>query len=936
MPVDLGDWTAEAVDHDPFADGSGGDPLGSSVTLAADQPPPTIAGHVAATPDADTLMTPQYLAAHPQGTLAPYNPSWSEAIQQGASEAAQSAGVPVEGAERLGGTLRAGAEMAPVSGNILQANEAYRAGQSGDPWSAALHAAMALPIPGASAEEGAAERALTPSGFYSHGAETAAALPQETGTAGQFLAALRSKGVKSDEISRTGMDMIPADTKMNKADVAEGFQMAMPDIRETRLAEPSTDTLLAAAKANFAQTIAARNGMTWEQLPAGSQANYLRWAREGSLDNAPRFQDWSTPGGSNYRELLMHLPDVRTPDDAAGPRVNFTHAHWDTPNVLAHLRMMDRQGPNGENLLHLDELQSDWGQATRRFSQQPQEAQDAANYDDLYQQLSGRLQDQNISLDTRYGHARIPDTHSLREWGGARAIDPDELDPATRALWDRFNAAAAYRAANSFRVRDSGPPSGPFVGSTQSWTDLGLKRALTEAARGNYDGMIWTPGQDQADRYGLEKHFSSLVLHDNDSGGIGRPQMEGPFRAGNLTGYDPNGREIVNQWVNEDQLRAHVGDEIANRLLATQPTAARFAGIGVRQRSLSGLDLRTGGEGMKGYYDNILPNRLKALTKKLDPSAKIGTTTLPDPVAGGRYYVPVQNDLGQWEVHDEMGDDLGVSAHRNAEEARIVADTLNRQNVKTKSYPHIPITPLMRERILKGFAQYADGGPVPEDVDETELTPVDHDPFAGAPASSPAAGLGAVAAPDPVQQSLDPQTPSSAGQPPMSQADRDALIRTVAGEAGGEPAQGQAAVAHAILNRVAAGGYGDSIHDVVTAPIKPGSQYHEFSVWNPPGTRESSATTHSLSPNDPSYARIGDIVDKAYSGLIPDPTGGATHYYAPRSMPGGRAPPWAAALAKDNSVTIGHQVFVGRSRGPGQRLPSAIAGGPQDEGVAGT
>ena len=49
-------------------------------------------------------------------------------------------------------------------------------------------------------------------------------------------------------------------------------------------------------------------------------------------------------------------------------------------------------------------------------------------------------------------------------------------------------------------------------------------------------------------------------------------------------------------------------------------------------------------------------------------------------------------------------------------------------------------------------------------------------------------------------------------------------------------------------------------------------------------------------------------------------------------MPGGKAPPWAAALAKDNSVTIGHQVFVGRSTGPGQRLPSAIAGGPQDEG----
>ena len=285
MPsIDLGDWNAEPVDHDPFA----GPP-------ADDNGPPTIAGHVAATPDADTVMTPKYLEAHPQGTLAPYNPSWSEAIQQGTSEAAQSAGVPVEGAERIGGTLRAGAEMAPVSGNILQANEAYRAGQSGDPWSAALHTAMALPIPGAPAEEGVAARALSPSGFYSHGAEMAAALPQDTGTAGQFLAALRSKGVKSDELANTGLNAIPADTKVNKADVAKSFTAAMPDIRETRLAEPSEDQVLESAKHNFSATIAARNGMTWDDLPAGSQASYFRWSRESLDTSAPKFQDWFNP-----------------------------------------------------------------------------------------------------------------------------------------------------------------------------------------------------------------------------------------------------------------------------------------------------------------------------------------------------------------------------------------------------------------------------------------------------------------------------------------------------------------------------------------------------------------------------------------------------------------------------------------------------------------
>lgn len=148
------------------------------------------------------------------------------------------------------------------------------------------------------------------------------------------------------------------------------------------------------------------------------------------------------------------------------------------------------------------------------------------------------------------------------------------------------------------------------------------------------------------------------------------------------------------------------------------------------------------------------------------------------------------------------------------------------------------------------------------------------------------------------------------------------MIRTIAGEAGGEGPAGQAAVAHVILNRVAAGGYGDGIQGVVTAPVKPGSSFHQFSVWNAPGMQDSSRIARSLSANDPLYASIGHIVDSVYGGSIPDPTNGATHYYAPRSMPGGRPPPWGPELAAQNSVRIGNQIFVGGASGPGRIMPN--------------
>ena len=44
-------------------------------------------------------------------------------------------------------------------------------------------------------------------------------------------------------------------------------------------------------------------------------------------------------------------------------------------------------------------------------------------------------------------------------------------------------------------------PPAPFVESTPGWTNLALKRALTEAARGNYDAIAWTPGKTQFARY---------------------------------------------------------------------------------------------------------------------------------------------------------------------------------------------------------------------------------------------------------------------------------------------------------------------------------------------------------------------------------------------------------------------------------------------------
>jgi hypothetical protein len=203
--------------------------------------------------------------------------------------------------------------------------------------------------------------------------------------------------------------------------------------------------------------------------------------------------------------------------------------------------------------------------------------------------------------------------------------------------------------------------------------------------------------------------------------------------------------------------------------------------------------------------------------------------------------------------------------------------------------------------------------PMPSSVTLNTPPPAPPAPYPGLPlmSSAPPAYAGPSMSANPMAP-----PPEAPVKPPMNPVDRDTLIKTVAGEAGGEPVAGQAAVAHVILNRLAAGGYGDSITDIAKAPA-PGRDgqlgYHEFSMWNPPNKQGNKGGQ--IDPSSDVYAKIADVVDKAYYGGIADPTGGATHYYAgkpPRQWP----QDWFNSQPK---VKVGSQVFVGGAGGPGQR-----------------
>lgn len=142
----------------------------------------------------------------------------------------------------------------------------------------------------------------------------------------------------------------------------------------------------------------------------------------------------------------------------------------------------------------------------------------------------------------------------------------------------------------------------------------------------------------------------------------------------------------------------------------------------------------------------------------------------------------------------------------------------------------------------------------------------------------------------------------------------DIATRTVLGEAAGESPEGKAAVAWSMKNR--ADRWGMPIERVALQP-------KQYSTWNK--GEGGNNLPYRYNPGDELYDQTRAIVERVMAGEMPDPTGGATHYYSPAGMPGGREPYW---WNDELRKAGGQMVRIGGHRFAGGRAATAI---PVDE-----
>jgi hypothetical protein len=402
--------------------------------------------------------------------------------------------------------------------------------------------------------------------FYSAVERAIEASPQAKASGEQWAAMLRNTpSVKPEEMEYTGLgDWLKEQkgpvTKQQVAEYIRDNQVQVGEVIKGGVSETSKADLDEAAQRHFSGT--------FDTLSPGAQQAVRNLVLKEQGAEVTKFSPYTLPGGENYKEMLLTLPP-KTAEGMTGWNAitadaqNFKSPHFDEPNVLAHIRFNDRT-VDGKKTLFVEEVQSDWHQKGKREG---------------YRQEKPQYWVRNKNS----GHTS-PTFGSMREANAYIETLPENLRP---------QVTIENRNLTSGVV-----PDAPFK---TTWPQLAMKRIIRYAADNGYDKVAWTPGDVQAARYDLSKHVDELhyypeaeYLAFKHKGGRGWDEAEG---------------------VTPEKLADHVGKDAAEKLLGTRLETGRDRKLG-DYHSLSGLDLKVGGEGMKGFYDQILPATVNKLVKK--------------------------------------------------------------------------------------------------------------------------------------------------------------------------------------------------------------------------------------------------------------------------------------------------------------------------------
>jgi len=386
-----------------------------------------------------------------------------------------------------------------------------------------------------------------------------------------------------------------------------------------------------------------------------------------------KFGQYQLPGGENYREVLIRLPVVRT-------RIT------ELPGEYRAVK-----SPNDGKYYVIHKA----GQTALTKGHSSEEAATKAAIDTLNKQKSIRNagvftsshwpEDPNILVHMRLND-RVTSADGTSYTPPRKTLFIEEI----QSDWHQRGREEGYKKEpDDFSPGGSGygkgVPAAPFK-RTPAWSMLAFKRVLRMAAEQGYDAVAWTPGEVQNERYSLAKQVDTVSSTRKEDG-----QYRIEARK--------DGVSVLDTTTTAEKLPDVIGKELAAKIVAAPDG----------MQDWSGLDLEIGGDGMKGFYDKILPTEVAKYLKKLDKDAAVGKTSIDPSLKGDTTGIEATKAKDQygWIVTQWPN----TWRKRTEAEADALIEKLAAEIRPTQQVWSIPVTEKMRATILnEGQARYMRDG----------------------------------------------------------------------------------------------------------------------------------------------------------------------------------------------------------------------------------
>jgi hypothetical protein len=295
--------------------------------------------------------------------------------------------------------------------------------------------------------------------------------------------------------------------------------------------------------------------------------------------NSIEYSNMKNAVQSELEEKGLKWSEIKTLfEDYESKPSDFKSTHFDEPNIIVHLRMNTRKDSQGNKVLFLEEIQSDFGQSYKK----EQGSKKAIIYD------------------------IAKDIYNSKKRGDKAQFESAVKKAKDKGISEKQVSDALSEYGDFTKPRPKEIPDAPFVTDTNAWTKLALKVALKEAVKQGADKISWTTGEQQNERYDLSKQVDEIKV---------LPQYGGSKMTYGVQGFK-NGEMSTAMAANSiAELEGIIGKELAKKVA----DKGEFEG----ELSFTGNDLKVGGKGMKGFYGSttegslgIVGNVAKSLFKQ--------------------------------------------------------------------------------------------------------------------------------------------------------------------------------------------------------------------------------------------------------------------------------------------------------------------------------